>query len=95
MAKNLNRPDPQGMAVAVLAFLAAEPERLSRFFALTGLDPATLRATSAAPSFTRAILAYLGDDETLLVAFAQDAGLSPAAVGEAVRHATDAHAANP
>lgn len=89
MAKNVNRPDPQAMAVAVLTFLAADPERLGRFFSLTGLDPATLRATSTTPSFARAMLAYLGADETLLVAFAHEAGFDPADVGLAVRHATD------
>lgn len=94
MAKNLNRADPHGMAVAVLTFLAADPERLGRFFSLTGLDPATLRATSATPSFARAMLAYLGTDDTLLVAFAQDAGLDPAEVGQAVRHATEADVAD-
>lgn len=90
MAKNINRPDPQALAVTVLTFLAADPERLSRFFSLTGLDPASLRATSATPSFARAILCYLGDDETLLVAFAHEAGLDPVEVGDAVRRATDA-----
>lgn len=95
MAKNLNRPDPQAMAVAVLTFLAADPERLGRFFTLTGLDPASLRTSSTTPSFSRAILSYLGTDETLLVGFAHGAGLDPVAVGQLVRHATEADIGDP
>lgn len=83
--KNVNPVDPQALAVAVLTFLAADPERLSRFLALTGLDPATLRSTAATPAFARAVLSYLGNDEDLLVAFAREAGLDPAHVGQAAR----------
>ena len=83
--KNVNPADPAALAVAVLGFLAADPDRLTRFFALTGLDPATLRATAATPAFARAVLSYLGSDETLLVAFARDGGLDPIHVGQAVR----------
>lgn len=83
--KNVNPPDPHTLAVTVLAFLVAETDRLTRFFALTGLDPATLREIAATPTFARALLSYLGSDEALLVAFARAAGLDPAEVGEAAR----------
>jgi hypothetical protein len=36
---------------SVLMFLASEPERLARFFILTGLSPDTIRQAAAAPGF--------------------------------------------
>ena len=83
--KYVNPADPQTLAVAVLTFLAADADRLTRFLALTGLHPATLRATAATPAFARAVLSYLGSDEMLLVAFAHEAGLDPVQVGQAAR----------
>lgn len=85
--KNVNPADPEAMAPAVLTFLAADPDRLMRFLALTGLDPAQVRASAATPAFARAVLSYLGSDEALLVDFARQAGLDPIHVGEAARRA--------
>jgi hypothetical protein len=50
------RPKPtrsgaEGLAVAALAFVAQEPERLRRFLDLSGLDPANLRQAAAERAF--------------------------------------------
>jgi len=70
-------------AIAALGFLAADPERLSRFLALSGLGPETLRAAAGEPSFLAAVLAHLLADESLLHVFAAENGLAPETVGEA------------
>jgi hypothetical protein len=75
------RPKPtrsgaEELAVAALAFVAQEPERLRRFLDLSGLDPANLRQAAAGPG----ILDYVSGDEGLLVAFAADAGIDPTAI---------------
>ncbi len=67
-------------AIAALGFLAADPERLERFLALSGLGPHNLRRAAADPSFVGAVLDYLVADERLLVAFAREQGWDPAEV---------------
>ncbi len=73
--------DRDALAADILAFLAADDERLGRFFALTGLDAAGLREAAATRTLTGATLAYLAEDDVLLVAFARHATLDPATVG--------------
>jgi hypothetical protein len=77
------------LAVAALSFLAAEPERLERFLALTGLGPESLRAAAREPSFLLGVLEHVASDETLLLAFANEGGLNPEDVGRAVAALTD------
>jgi Protein of unknown function (DUF3572) len=73
----------EALAVQALNFLAAEPEQLSRFLALSGIGPDSIRAAAAEPGFLAGVLAYLGEDEALLVAFAAEAGVKPSAVDRA------------
>ena len=70
-------------AVAALSFLAEDAERLERFLSLSGLGPHNLRQAAADPHFLGAVLAYVGADETLLIAFAAQAGLAPEDVAAA------------
>ncbi len=74
---------PVTLAVGALAFIAADPDRLSRFLGLTGLGPHNLRTSAADPAFLSSVLDYLAGDEELLVAFAADAGVKPEAVARA------------
>ncbi|MFC0219188.1 DUF3572 domain-containing protein [Pseudochelatococcus lubricantis] len=75
--------DPEALAISALAFLAGEPERLGRFLAITGLGPETIRGAASNPGFLTAVLDYLANDETLLVAFAANVGIAPEAVAQA------------
>ncbi len=77
------RDNAAELSCRALAFLAAEPERVNRFLSLTGVDPADLRALAGEPDFQLAILDHLAGDEALLLAFAQDLGLAPEAIGRA------------
>ena len=77
----------QSLAVSALTFIAADPDRLSRFLGLTGLGPDNLRTAAADPEFLGSVLDYLVADEKLLVEFAADAGLKP----ETVARAHEAH----
>jgi len=79
----LNLDRAEAMAVDALRFLAADDERLSRFLALSGLDPAHLRAAAAHPGFLAGVMAYLASDEALLVQFATQLGAAPEEVGAA------------
>lgn len=76
-------PDPETIAVRVLERLAADPERIGRFLALTGLDPGSLRSAASRPDFLPAVLDHVVSDEALLVEVAAEAGLRPEAIAVA------------
>ncbi len=73
-----SRDAAERTAIAVLSYLASEPEELARFLALTGLTPRTLRAATAEPTFAASIFDYLLGNEPLLLAFAERHGIPPA-----------------
>ncbi len=73
----------QDLAVAALAFIAEDSERLQRFLAQSGLGPQNLRAAAAEPGFLGAILDYVAGDESLLIAFAAQQNLAPEIVMQA------------
>jgi hypothetical protein len=70
----------QSLAASALAFLAADPERLSRFLDLTGLGPHNLRDAAQDPAFHGSVLEYMLADEELLLRFATDSDLEPETV---------------
>jgi len=74
----------EAIAAQALAFLAADPVRLSRFLVLTGLSPADLRERIDTPEVLSAALDHLARDEPLLLVFAASAPIAPEAVGEAL-----------
>jgi hypothetical protein len=71
------------LAIAALTFIGQEPERLGRFLALSGIGPESLRAAAREPGFLLGVLDHLSGDETLLIAFSEEQGLDPMAIGKA------------
>ena len=55
------------MAIQALSFIAADPERLGRFLAATGIGPGDIRAAAREPLFLAGVLDHITGDETLLV----------------------------
>lgn len=76
-------PAAEAIAARALAFLAADPERLGRFLALSGLDPSTIRQAAQDPGFLPSVLDYVLSDEKLLLDFTEAETLPPEAVGRA------------
>ncbi len=73
------------LAIQALAYIAAEPERLNRFLGMTGIAPGQVRAAAHEPDFLAGVLEHILGEETLLLAFAQNAGIDPAEVMHARR----------
>ena len=71
------------MAIDALAWLAADPERLDRFLAVTGLSHDTIREAASQPGFLSAVLDHLCADEPSLLAFASESDKSPETVSAA------------
>jgi hypothetical protein len=77
---SVEREAAESLAIQVLTYLASEPERLGRFLALSGLGPQQLRIAAAEPGFLAGVLDYVIADESLLLGFADQAGIDPADV---------------
>jgi hypothetical protein len=72
--------DAEATAVAILGWLAGEPELLSRFLALTGVAPAEVRNAISDPGFLAGLVDFLMGHEPTLVAFSEATGIKPEAV---------------
>ena len=73
------------LALEGLGWLAGQEEGLDRFLAISGLDPASLRAAAGSPGTGLAVVEFLLANEPLLLAFCEATGTSPQAV-HAARH---------
>ena len=73
----LTLEDAESLALQGLTFLASNPERMSRFFALTGIGPGEIRSWTEEPRIQAAVLDHLMGDESLLLVFAAEAGIAP------------------
>ncbi|MBL8791815.1 MAG: DUF3572 domain-containing protein [Rhizobiales bacterium] len=72
--------DEGDLALKLLGFLASDPDLIGRFMALTGLSPNDLRQSLADPAFQAGVLDFALQDESLLLAFAANAGIRPESV---------------
>ena len=70
----------ESLAIQAVAFLAADVERIAPFLAATGIGPEAIRAAARQPDFLAGVLDYLAGDEALLMAFAREADIDPAAI---------------
>jgi hypothetical protein len=75
--------DAERIAIQALSFLAADPARLGRFLAATGIGPGDIRAAARETSFLAGVLDHLADDESAMLTFAQETGLSPDLIARA------------
>jgi hypothetical protein len=80
----MDRETAEAIAAEALAFLAAEPVRLRRFFLTSGLEPAELRARAGTPEVLSAVLEYLSGDESLLLVFAASHNVAAESIGAAL-----------
>jgi hypothetical protein len=71
------------LALEALGWLAADPERLERFLALSGLDGGGLRAAAGEPATCGAVLDFLLANEVLLLKFCDDTSTPPGQIAVA------------
>jgi hypothetical protein len=81
--RKIDRDEAEKIAIAGLSHIAGDPERLSRFLALSGLDLGHLRAAAGEPGFLGGVLTFLAGDERSLLDFAAASGYAPEIVGAA------------
>jgi hypothetical protein len=79
------RQEAEAIAISALSFLAADPELLPRFLAITGIDAGAIREAAREPGFLAGVLQFILAHEPTLLRFAEQTGTPPAAVGKALR----------
>ena len=73
----LTRGEAEVIALKVLAFLAGDPQRISRFLTLSGVDLGSLRGAASDPEFLAGLLNHLLEDESLLLSFTAEQEIDP------------------
>jgi hypothetical protein len=76
----------EALAIQALSFIAADPELLPRFLALTGIEAQAIRAAAREPGFLAGVLQFILAHEPTLLRFCEETGIAPGSVGEAYRH---------
>lgn len=76
-------PEPEVLALTVLAWLSEEPELLSRFLALSGLQTTQIAAVARDPGFLGGVLDFIMGNEADLLRFADASGVRPETVSDA------------
>ena len=71
------------LAIEILVWLVGEPELLSRFSALTGVDIGELRALSESPGFEQAMIGFIAAHEPTLMAFCHECDVKPETISRA------------
>ena len=69
--------DPAALALSALAWTLGEDARAQRFLALTGLEPADLRAAAEEPATLDAVLGFLEAHQPDLLACAAAMNIKP------------------
>ena len=79
----LDRNAAELLAIEALRFLGDDPERLTRFLALTGVEPDDIGRLARGPAFLGAVLDHVCGDATLLARFVAQIARSPEDVDRA------------
>ena len=83
MARALVNEDPHTLALRALVWTLAEPDRAQRLLAVTGIDPADLRARLQDAEVLSATLQFLTANEADLIACADGLGVPAQALADA------------
>lgn len=81
----MSTDESETLALRILGRLVADETRLSRFLALSGLEPGSIRKAATEPGFLVGVLDHVMSDESLLLEIAGDLGERPERIAEA-RH---------
>jgi len=71
----MTQSDAEILGIQALGWLAADPDRMSRFLALSGVETAALAALAREPAFLLGVLDFLLADEPTLLGFCADHNL--------------------
>ena len=74
----VNRDRAEWIAIAVLGTIAKQPDRLTQFLTLTGIEPKAIRALAEDSRFLAGVVDYVADDPALAAIIISELALHPA-----------------
>ncbi|WP_439272347.1 DUF3572 domain-containing protein [Pseudochrobactrum sp. HB0163] len=80
----LNQNDAENLAIEALVFLAQQPDLLSRFLSLTGIEASSIREAAQEPAFLTGVLQFYLAHEPTLMQFSKASGHKPESLGKAL-----------
>ena len=79
------RENAEALAIRSLGFVAADPELLPRFLAITGIEAGSIRQAAREPGFLAGVLQFIAAHEPTLMRFSEESGIPPQQVSAALR----------
>jgi hypothetical protein len=79
------RENAEALAIQALGFVAADPELLPRFLAISGIEAQAIRQAAREPGFLAGVLQFILAHEPTLLRFAEETGIPPQQVSAALR----------
>ncbi len=79
------RESAEALAIRALGFVAADPELLPRFLAITGIEAQSIRQAAREPGFLAGVLQFILAHEPTLMRFSEESGIPPQQVSAALR----------
>ena len=73
------RENAEALAIRALGFVAADPELLPRFLAISGIEAQSIRQAAQEPGFLAGVLQFILAHEPTLMHFSEESGIPPAA----------------
>ena len=80
-----DRENAEALAIRALGFVAADPELLPRFLAITGIEAGAIRQAAREPGFLAGVLQFIAAHEPTLMRFSEESGIPPQQVSAALR----------
>ncbi|MDZ5696364.1 MULTISPECIES: DUF3572 domain-containing protein [Phyllobacteriaceae] len=82
----MQQEQAEAIAIQALSFIAADPELLPRFLALTGIEAGQIRQAAREPGFLGGVLQFVLAHEPTLLSFSEQSGIAPEHVAAARQH---------
>lgn len=79
------REEAEAVAIKALGFVAADPDLLPRFLAITGIEAGSIRQAALEPGFLAGVVQFVLAHEPTLMRFAEETDTPPAALGKALK----------
>jgi len=79
------RENAEALAIQALGFVAADPELLPRFLAITGIEASAIRRAAREPGFLAGVLQFVVAHEPTLLRFSEESGIPPHLVTAALQ----------
>ena len=83
--KRQKQENAEALAIRALGFIAADPDLLPRFLAITGIDASAIRQAAREPGFLAGVLQFIAAHEPTLMRFSEESGTPPQDVGAALQ----------